>query len=91
MQLLEEEEVEVPVSKEQSEETTKMDTDKAPADAAPSSGDSDVNMQDAKETSDAAGTDNGVPESADKPVQMETDSKASFFTELIVLALFIRL
>ncbi|CAH8363564.1 unnamed protein product [Eruca vesicaria subsp. sativa] len=66
--LLEEEEVEVPVSKEPSEEATKMDTDKA-------SGESDVNMQDAKEASDAAGTDNGVPESADKPVQMETDSK----------------
>lgn len=80
LQLLEEEEVEVPVSKEQSEETTKMDTDKAFAEAAPASGDSDVNMQDAKETSDAAGTDNGVPESADKPVQMETDSKASFST-----------
>ncbi|KAL0696539.1 hypothetical protein Bca4012_063719 [Brassica carinata] len=61
--LLEEEEVEVPVTAEQ------VDTDKA-------SGESDVNMQDAKETSDAAGTDNGVPESADKPVQMETDSKA---------------
>ncbi|KAG2287662.1 hypothetical protein Bca52824_047266 [Brassica carinata] len=57
--LLEEEEVEVKVTAEQ------MDTDKA-------SGESDVNMQDAKETSDAAGTDNGVPE----PVQMETDSKA---------------
>ncbi|KAF8052376.1 hypothetical protein N665_1567s0005 [Sinapis alba] len=67
--LLEEEEVEVPVSKEQSEEAAKMDTDNA-------AGESDVNMQDAKETSDAAGADNGVPESADKPVQMETESKA---------------
>lgn len=80
MQLLEEEEVEVPVSKEQSEETAKMDTDKASAETAPASGDSDVNMQDAKETSDAASTDDGVPETADKPVQMETDSKASFPT-----------
>lgn len=71
MQLLEEEEVEVQVTAEQ------MDTDKA-------SGESDVNMQDAKETSDAAGTDNGVPE----PVQMETDSKVSFSTELTVLAIF---
>uniref|UniRef100_A0A1J3CH11 Heat shock 70 kDa protein 14 n=1 Tax=Noccaea caerulescens TaxID=107243 RepID=A0A1J3CH11_NOCCA len=70
--LLEEEEVEVPVT----EETTKMDTDKASAEATPASGDADVDMQDAKETSDAAGADNGVPESADKPVQMETDSKA---------------
>ncbi|CAA7013871.1 unnamed protein product [Microthlaspi erraticum] len=65
--LLEEEEVEVPVA----EEFTKMDTD-----ATPASGDADADMQDAKETSDAAGADNGVPESADKPVQMETDSKA---------------
>ena len=78
MQLLEEEEVEVPVTKEHSEETTKMDSDKASAEAAPASGDCDVNMQDAKDTSDATGTDNGVPESAEKPVQMETDSKASF-------------
>ncbi|AAD55461.1 Heat-shock protein [Arabidopsis thaliana] len=74
--LLEEEEVEVPVTKEHSEETTKMDSDKASAEAAPASGDCDVNMQDAKDTSDATGTDNGVPESAEKPVQMETDSKA---------------
>ncbi|KAF8080034.1 hypothetical protein N665_0980s0018 [Sinapis alba] len=59
--LLEEEGVDVPVV----EEATKMDTDKA-------SGESDVNMQ---EASEAAGADNGVSESADKPVQMETDSK----------------
>ncbi|CAH2068019.1 unnamed protein product, partial [Thlaspi arvense] len=79
--LLEEEEVEVPVSKEQPEGTTKMGSDKAsPA------GDSDVNMQDAKETSDAAGADNGVPASADKPVQMETDAKARISTELIAEA-----
>lgn len=72
LQLLEEEEVEVKVTTEQ------MDTDKA-------SGETDVNMQDAKETSDAAGADNGVAESADKPVQMETDSKVNFFPELMVL------
>lgn len=72
--LLEEEEVEVPVTKEQ-EEATKMDTDKAPVEAAPGSGDSDVNMQDAKGAGDAPGAENGVPESAEKPVQMETDSK----------------
>ncbi|KAL0722626.1 hypothetical protein Bca4012_037225 [Brassica carinata] len=65
--LLEEEEVEVPVSKEQSEEAAKMDTENA-------AGESDVNMQEAKETSDADGADNGVLESADKPVQMETES-----------------
>ncbi|XP_010538015.1 PREDICTED: heat shock 70 kDa protein 14 [Tarenaya hassleriana] len=72
--LLEEEEVEVPVTKEHVE-ATKMDTDNAPAEAAPASSDSDVNMQDAKGTGDAPGAENGVPESTDKPVQMETDSK----------------
>ncbi|PQQ07871.1 heat shock 70 kDa protein 15-like [Prunus yedoensis var. nudiflora] len=33
-------------------------------------------MQDAKGTADASGAENGVPESGDKPVQMETDTKA---------------
>ncbi|KAI9110208.1 hypothetical protein K1719_018650 [Acacia pycnantha] len=77
--LLEEEIVEVPVSKEPAGENAKMDTDEAPADAAvppPSSNDIDVNMQDAKATADAPGVENGIPETADKPVQMETDSKA---------------
>ncbi|XP_010521527.1 PREDICTED: heat shock 70 kDa protein 15 [Tarenaya hassleriana] len=72
--LLEEEEVEVPVTKEQ-EEPTKMDTDKAPGETDPASGGSDVNMQDAKGAGDATGAENGVPESVDKPVQMETDMK----------------
>ena len=79
-QLLEEEEVEVPVSKEPAKEDTKMETDEAPSDtAAPSANETDVNMQDAKGTADAAGVENGVPESGDKPVQMETDTKVSDF------------
>lgn len=72
--LLEEEEVEVPVAKEPEKEAAKMETDEAPNDAAPpSSSETDVNMQDAKGTADAPGTENGVPESGDKPTQMETD------------------
>lgn len=51
-----------------------METDEAPSDAAPpSSNETDVNMQDAKGTADAPGAENGVPESGDKPVQMETE------------------
>ncbi|XWS20317.1 hypothetical protein CRYUN_Cryun31cG0091000 [Craigia yunnanensis] len=74
--LLEEEEVEVPVSKEPAKEDTKMETDEAPSDtAAPSANETDDNMQDAKGRADAAGVENGVPESGDKPVQMETDTK----------------
>lgn len=72
--LLEEEEVEVPVTKEVEKEAAKMETDEAPSDAAPpSSNETDVNMQDAKGTADAPGGENGVPESGDKPTQMETD------------------
>ena len=77
---MEEEEVEVPVSKEPAKEDTKMETDEAPSDtAAPSANETDVNMQDAKGTADAAGVENGVPESGDKHVQMETDTKVSDF------------
>lgn len=65
--LLEEEEIEVPVIKE----ATKMDTDEASSDPAPpSTSEPDVNMQ-----TDAPGVENGVTESGDKPVQMETDVK----------------
>lgn len=66
------------MSKEPAGENAKMDTDEAPADAAappPSSNDTDVNMQDAKATADAPGVENGIPETGDKPVQMETDTK----------------
>ncbi|CAN4115387.1 unnamed protein product [Withania somnifera] len=75
--LLEEEEViEVPVVKESAKEPAKMETDEASADAASSTtSDSDVNMQDAKGAAAASGAENGVPESGDKPVQMETDAK----------------
>ncbi|RDX63223.1 Heat shock 70 kDa protein 14, partial [Mucuna pruriens] len=77
--LLEEEEIEVPVSKESAGENTKMETDEAPADAAaPSStNDNDVNMQDAntEATADAPGAENGIPETGDKPVQMDTGTK----------------
>ncbi|KAJ0744467.1 putative Heat shock protein 70 family [Helianthus annuus] len=63
-QLIEEEEVEVPVSKEPS----KMDVDKAPADVA-STNETDVNMQ------DAPVTENDAQEAEDNPVQMEADTK----------------
>lgn len=65
-QLLEEEEVEVPVSKESDKEPAKMETDEVPA----LSSTADVNMQDSK-------AENGVPESEDNPVQMETDAKVT--------------
>ncbi|KAL4589187.1 hypothetical protein LXL04_002092 [Taraxacum kok-saghyz] len=59
-QLIEEEEVDVPV--------TKMDTDKTPADVA-STNESDINMQ------DASVAENGASETGDNTVQMETDAK----------------
>ncbi|KAK1416843.1 hypothetical protein QVD17_25960 [Tagetes erecta] len=65
-QLIEEEEIDVQVTKEPSKETTNMDVDKPSADAATST-ETDVNMQ------DASGVENGVP--ATGPVQMETDVK----------------
>ncbi|CAN1285837.1 Heat shock 70 kDa protein 14 [Linum perenne] len=65
--LLEEEEVEVPVSKEP---ITKMDTDNASDAVPPSASEADVNPQ------DGTGAENGVSDSGDKPTQMETDSKA---------------
>lgn len=77
-----EEEVDVPVStvKDQPmKEDTRMDTDEAnSAPSAPTStGDNDTNMQDAKGADDApgAGVENGVPDSGDNSVQMETDAK----------------
>ncbi|KAI8019066.1 Heat shock 70 kDa protein 15 [Camellia lanceoleosa] len=75
--LLEEEEVEVPVVKEPAKEANKMETDEAPSDTTPSATtESDVNMQDAKGDTDVPGAENGIPESGEKPVQMETDAKA---------------
>lgn len=90
---MEEEEVEVPVTKEPEKEAAKMETDEAPNDAAPpSSSETDVNMQDAKGTADAPGTENGVPESGDKPTQMETDKVGvtglnDFFLSVLVFVL----
>ncbi|WCJ40716.1 Heat shock 70 kDa protein 14 [Euphorbia peplus] len=68
--LVEQEEV-VPVAKDPSKEASKMDTDEPAVDAtAPNSSESDdVKMQ------DSTGTENGIPESGDKPSQMETDTK----------------
>ncbi|KAF7135359.1 hypothetical protein RHSIM_Rhsim08G0221200 [Rhododendron simsii] len=68
--MLEEEEGEVPVAKE----AAKMDTDETPSDSAPSATETDINMQDAK--FDTPGSENGVPDSGDKPIHMETDAKA---------------
>ncbi|XP_071717284.1 heat shock 70 kDa protein 15-like [Rutidosis leptorrhynchoides] len=62
-QLIEEEEIDVPVAKE----TTKMDVDNAPADVP--ANESDINMQ------DASGGVNGAAETGDAPSQMETDTK----------------
>ncbi|XP_075503683.1 heat shock 70 kDa protein 14-like [Primulina tabacum] len=72
--LLEEEEIEVPVVKELGKDPTKVETDEIHTDPATSSiPDTDVNMQDAK--TDAPEAENGVPETGDKPSQMETDKK----------------
>lgn len=68
VQMMEEEEVEVPVAK-----AAKMDTDETPSDSAPSATEADINMQDAK--FDTPGAENGVPDSKDNPIQMETDAK----------------
>lgn len=65
--------MEVPVVKEQVKESVKMETDDTPPQ---DSSEADVNMQDAKGTSDAS--DNHAPESGDKPVQMETDAKVCY-------------
>lgn len=80
--LLEEEEVEVPVVKETTKEATKMETDDAPNET--STGEADVNMQDARDAAGAPSAENGAPESVEKstpeadekPVQMDTDAKA---------------
>ncbi|CAM8957305.1 unnamed protein product [Rhodiola kirilowii] len=73
--LLEEEETEIPIVKEPAKEVAKMDTDEVPAEAATSATSSDVNMDDVKATAYPS-AENGVPESTDKPVQMEMDTKA---------------
>ncbi|KAL5538078.1 hypothetical protein UlMin_043487, partial [Ulmus minor] len=74
----EEKKVEVLVSKETPQEANKMETNESSSYAVPpGSSETDVNMQAAKGTADASAAENGVPESGDKPVQMEADSKNS--------------
>ncbi|KAG4400146.1 hypothetical protein AAZX31_07G005600 [Glycine max] len=75
--LLEEEEVDVPVSKEAAGENTKMDIDEVPAEAAapPSSNDTGANMENGKASIDASGVEDGIPESGGKPLQTDTDTK----------------
>ncbi|KAL6608315.1 hypothetical protein ACP70R_041378 [Stipagrostis hirtigluma subsp. patula] len=73
--MLEEEEVDVPVSatNEAQKDAAKMDTDDAPND--PASG-TDVNMEESKGAIDADGAaENGAPAPEEKSVPMETDAK----------------
>ncbi|CAN6326868.1 unnamed protein product [Urochloa humidicola] len=75
--MLEEEDVEVPVSSvnETPKDATKMDTDDAPSD--PSSA-TDVNMQEPKSADTAEGaaaSENGTQDPGEKSVPMETDAK----------------
>ncbi|KAL9274614.1 Heat shock 70 kDa protein 15-like protein [Drosera capensis] len=54
-----------------------MDTDDVPGGAAPAGpAESDVNMADATNSAEGAGVDNGVSDSTEEPVQMNTDVKA---------------
>ncbi|KAL6897866.1 hypothetical protein ACP4OV_006825 [Aristida adscensionis] len=78
--MMEEEDVEVPVSSatEVPKDATKMDTDDAPSD--PASG-TDVNMQEPKSATDTAAesanaAENGAQNPEEKSVPMETDAKA---------------
>ncbi|KAG8053154.1 hypothetical protein GUJ93_ZPchr0001g31131 [Zizania palustris] len=75
--MLEEEEVEVPVAAtaEPLKDSCKMETDEASNEAAAGT---DVNMQEAKASTDAAGegVENGTANSEEKSVPMETDAKA---------------
>ncbi|KAH0457383.1 hypothetical protein IEQ34_012698 [Dendrobium chrysotoxum] len=73
--LLEEEEVDVPVAVENAtgKEDAKMDTDEAINN---DSAGTDANFQDAKSTAYDAGVENDKHESEEKPVKMDTDTKA---------------
>ncbi|CAL9104957.1 unnamed protein product [Musa textilis] len=83
--MLEEEEVEVPVSDMAEVTKESMDMDEATKfssktendENASSKTENDVDMQEAKGTTDnsSAGVENGAPEAGEKPVQMDTDSK----------------
>lgn len=84
--MLEEEEIEVPVSSgkegsKEEKETAAMETDDAQNNGTSAAGDNaDVNMQDSKSAPGPAaagttGAENGFPEAEDKAAQMETDAK----------------
>ncbi|XP_078164954.1 transcription factor IIIA-like [Carex rostrata] len=85
--MIEEEETEVPVSttnlNELPKEATKMETNESQNDAATAG--ADVNMQDSKPEADAGaaapGSENGTPESDEKHVQMETETKLGLRAE----------
>jgi heat shock protein 4 len=74
--MLEEEEVDVPVSatSEVPKDATKMETDNAPRDPASAT---DVNMQESKGATDTAegAAENGAQDSEEKSVPMDTDTK----------------
>ena len=63
-----------------------MDNDEVSADTAapPSSNDADVSMQDAKETAEATGVENGDAETGDKAAQMDTDTKVGIGVSLTI-------
>lgn len=69
--------MEVPVTIESTKERTKMESDEITTDASSGTGETDVNMQDAKASPDGSDSraENGVPEAENKPVKMETDTK----------------
>jgi len=86
LQMIEEEEIEVPVSSgkegsKEDKETASMETDDAQNNGTSAAGDNpDINMQDAKTapgpaTAGTTGAENGFPEAEDKAAQMETDAK----------------
>lgn len=83
MQMLEEEEVEVPVSSTSDvpKDATRMETDDAPQDPASSAGD---HMQEPKGAADPAegAAENGGQDSEEKTVPMDTDTKVLFYSLL---------
>jgi heat shock 70kDa protein 4 len=101
LQMIEEEETEVPVSStdlnEPPKEAAKMETDHESQNDGGAAG-ADVNMQDSKPESDtgsaAPGSENGVSQSNDKPMQMETENKVTsillrfLYTFILVVVFF---
>ncbi|CAI9782710.1 unnamed protein product [Fraxinus pennsylvanica] len=73
-----EKEVEVPVVKDSANELSRMETDEVAVDPTPqSSTKTNINMEDAKGSTDIPGAENGVLESGEKPSQLETDAMVS--------------